>query len=73
MARLRLGKLVVPMRLDGAMDGEHFRAYVEQILVSELTPGDVVVVDNLPTHKVADVRAAIEAAGAHLLTFHPTR
>ena len=69
MARLRPGKLVVPMRLDG----EHFRAYVEQILVSELTPGDVVVVDNLPTHKVADVRAAIEAAGAHLLTFHPTR
>lgn len=67
LARLRLGKLVIPMGLDGAMDGEHFRAYVEQILVSELTPGDVVVIDKLPTQKVADVRAAIEAAGAHLL------
>jgi transposase len=59
------------MRLDGATDGEHFRAYVEQILVFELTPGDVVVVDNLSTHKVADVRAAIEAAGAHLLYLPP--
>jgi hypothetical protein len=65
-ARLRLGKLVAPVLLDIPMDGKHFLAYVEQILIPELTPGDVVVIDNLPTDKVVDVRAAIEAAGTHL-------
>ncbi len=66
-AGLRLGGIAAPMLLDGPMDGEFFLAYVEQILVPELTPGDIVIMDNLPAHKVAGVRTAIEAAQAHLL------
>jgi transposase len=49
------------------MTGESFRAYVEQMLAPALTPGDVVVMDNLPVHKVAGVEAAIRKAGASLL------
>ena len=70
-AGLRLGGLAAPMLLDGAMDGEAFLAYVEKVLVPELAPGDVVVMDNLPAHKVAGVRDAIEAAGASLLYLPP--
>ena len=67
IAGLCQGKIVAPMLLDGPMDGEHFLAYIEQILVPELTPGDIVVMDNLPAHKPEAVRSAIEAAGAYLL------
>jgi len=70
-AGLRLGGLAAPMLLDGAMDGEAFLAYVEKVLVPELAPGDIVVMDNLPAHKVAGVRDAIEAAGASLLYLPP--
>jgi transposase len=70
-AGLRLGGLAAPMLLDGPMDGVCFRAYVEQVLVPELRPGDVVVMDNLPAHKVGGVRHAIEAAGASLLYLPP--
>src|SRR5215470_18950512 len=44
----------------GPMDGDAFRAYVTKVLVPELTPGDVVIMDNLPAHKVSGVRQAIE-------------
>lgn len=70
-AGLRLGGLSAPMLLDGPMHGAAFLAYVQQVLAPELTPGDVVVMDNLPAHKVAGVRAAIEAAGARLLYLPP--
>ena len=60
-AGLRLGGLAAPMVLDGPMDGDGFLAYVEQVLVPELEPDDVVVMDNLPAHKVTGVRQAIEA------------
>ena len=53
------------------MDADAFRAYVTRILVPELRPGDVVIMDNLPTHKVDGVRRAIEAAGASLLYLPP--
>ena len=53
------------------MDGEHFLAYVEQFLVPELMPGDIVVMDNLPAHKITGVRSAIETSGAHLLYLPP--
>jgi len=53
------------------MTGEVFRAYVEQVLVPDLSPGDVVVLDNLAAHKVAGVREKIEAAGASLLYLPP--
>ena len=59
------------MLLDGPMDGDAFRAYVIHVLVPELTPGDIVVMDNLPSHKVTGVRLAIEAAGATLLYLPP--
>jgi len=66
-AGLRIGGLVAPFVLDGLMDGDAFRAYVSQVLAPELTTGDVVIMDNLPAHKVHGVRQAIEAAGAMLL------
>ena len=53
------------------MDGDAFRPYVTKVLVPELTPGDVVIMDNLPAHKVSGVRQAIEAAGAMLLYLPP--
>jgi transposase len=70
-AGLRLNGLAAPMLLDGPMHGPAFLAYVEQVLVPELKPGDVVVMDNLPAHKVAGVRETIEAAGARLLYLPP--
>ncbi len=70
-AGLRLASLSAPMLLDGPMDGDAFRAYVRQVLVPELAKGDIVVMDNLPAHKVTGVRHAIEAAGATLLYLPP--
>ena len=70
-AGLRLDGLVAPLVLDGPMNGAAFRAYVEQALVPELERGDIVVLDNLPAHKVAGVREAIEGAGATLLFLPP--
>jgi len=59
------------MPLDGPMDGAAFVDYVAQVLAPSLTPGDIAVMDNLPAHKVAGVREAIEAAGARLLYLPP--
>ena len=59
------------MVLDGAMNGAAFLAYVQQVLVPTLSPGDIVVMDNLPAHKLASVREAIEAAGAALRFLPP--
>ena len=70
-AGLRLNGIAAPMLLDGPMHAAAFRAYVEQVLVPELSPGDIVVMDNLPAHKVAGVRQAIEEAGASLLYLPP--
>lgn len=70
-AGLRRSGLMAPLVLDGPMDGVAFLAYVEQILVKELNPGDIVVMDNLPAHKVTGVRQAIEGVGAHLLYLPP--
>ena len=68
---LRCGGLTAPMVLDGPMNGAAFLAYVERVLAPVLLPGDIVVMDNLPAHKPAAVRAAIEAAGARLLYLPP--
>ena len=59
------------MVLDGPINGESFKAYVEQFLAPTFEPGDIVIMDNLVSHKVADVRKAIEAAGAKLLYLPP--
>jgi transposase len=68
---LRLTGLTAPLVLDGAINGEAFRAYVEQILAPTLRPGDIVVMDNLGSHKVAGITEAIEARGAELLYLPP--
>ncbi len=68
---LRLTGMTAPMVLDGPMTGEWFLAYTEQVLVPTLRPGDVVILDNLPAHKGAAVREAVEAAGATLLFLPP--
>jgi len=71
IAGLRNSGMVAPMALDGPINGVAFQAYVDQILVPELKPGDIVIMDNLGSHKGARVRAAIEAAGAKLLYLPP--
>ena len=71
VAGLRESGIVAPLVLDGPMTGEVFRAYVEQMLAPSLTSGDVVVMDNLPAHKVTGVREAIQAAGASVLYLPP--
>jgi transposase len=71
VAGLRNSGMVAPMVLDGPINGMAFQAYVDQVLVPELEPGDIVVMDNLGSHKGAGVRTAIEAAGASLLYLPP--
>jgi len=71
VAGLRRTGMVAPMVLDGPISRDAFLAYVDQVLVPELTPGDIVVMDNLSSHKGPAVRALIEAAGASLLFLPP--
>lgn len=71
VAALRQGGLGAPMVLDGPMTGQAFLAYVEQVLIPTLKPDDIVVADNLPAHKIAAVRAAIEAVGVQLFLLPP--
>ena len=71
IAGVRLDGACAPWLFDGAMDGEMFLAWVRQGLVPVLQTGDLVIMDNLATHKVAGVREAIEAAGARLLYLPP--
>jgi transposase len=68
---LRLGGMTAPMVLDGPMNTDAFLAYIEQVLVPTLAPGDIVIMDNLPAHRSATVRDAIEAAGAELRYLPP--
>jgi transposase len=71
VAGLTLRGMVAPMVLDRAMNARAFEAYVETFLVPALRPGDVVVMDNLGSHKSAKTRALIAAAGAQLLFLPP--
>ena len=71
VAGLRLQGLVAPFVFDGPITAVAFEAYVEQFLVAELKPGDIVVMDNLSSHKRPQVAALIEAAGASLLYLPP--
>jgi transposase len=64
---LRSSSLAAPMVVDGPIDGAMFVEWVRTFLSRELVPGDIVVMDNLSSHKVAGVREAIESADAHLL------
>jgi transposase len=71
VAGLRNRAMVAPFVLEGAMNATMFLAYLKQCLVPALKPGDIVVMDNLPVHKVAGVEKTIEAAGAMLLYLPP--
>jgi len=66
LGALRCDRLTAPCVFDGPINGECFRAYVNQALVPTLKPGDIVVMDNLGSHKGKAVREAIKAAGARL-------
>ena len=71
VAALRHDRIDAPCVIDGPINGAIFRAWVEQFLVPTLKPGDIVVLDNLGSHKGAAVRRAIRTAGAHLLFLPP--
>jgi transposase len=71
VAGLRRNKISAPFVLEGAMNGQSFLTYLETILVPSLSAGDIVVMDNLPAHRVAGVRKLIEAAKATLIYLPP--
>jgi transposase len=71
LAGLRTDGIVAPCVFDGPINGKLFRAWVEQFLIPTLRPGDIVVLDNLGSHKGRAVRRAIRRAGAHLLFLPP--
>jgi transposase len=71
LAALRSDRIDAPYVFDGPINRRSFLAYVEQMLIPTLSPGDVVVLDNLGSHKGAAVRKAIRRAGAHLLFLPP--
>jgi transposase len=67
LAALRHDRVEAPWLLDGPINGERFLIYVEEVLVPTLQPGDIVIIDNLGSHKGKAVRQAIRQAGARLL------
>ena len=71
LAALRCHGLTAPCVIDGPINGETFQAYVEQILVPTLAEGDVVIMDNLGSHKADKIRQMIEAVGAKLIYLPP--
>ena len=71
LAALRVDRIDAPCVLDGPVNGLSFKAYVEQCLVPTLAPGDIVIMDNLGSHKGQPVRQAIRGAGAKLLFLPP--
>jgi transposase len=71
LAALRRDRIDAPCVLDGPINGRSFQAYVEQLLVPTLAPGDIVIMDNLGSHKGTAVRRAIRAAGAKLFFLPP--
>ena len=71
VAALRCDAITAPLVIDSAMNGQAFKAYVEQMLAPTLKPGDIVIMDNLAAHKVDGIRKAIEAVGANLVYLPP--
>jgi transposase len=71
LAALRQDQIAAPCVIDGPINGESFLAYVEQVLVPALQPGDIVIIDNLGSHKGKAVRRAIRSAGAKLFFLPP--
>jgi transposase len=71
IAALRAEKITAPFLIEGAVNAEVFTAYLEKVLCPELRPGDIVILDNLATHKVAGVSALITACGASVRYLPP--
>jgi transposase len=71
LAALRHDGITAPFVLDGPINGESFKAYVEQILIPTLKPGDIVIMDNLGSHKSYEIRKAIRSIGARLMFLPP--
>ncbi|HPV24943.1 MAG TPA: IS630 family transposase [Casimicrobium sp.] len=71
VAAVTFERAIAPMVLDGPMDTLAFEAYVEQVLIPELPPGSIVVMDNLPAHKSASIARMLDAAGARLWYLPP--
>lgn len=71
VAALRSDRIDAPMVIDKPMNGLIFTTWIEKVLAPTLKPGDIVIMDNLPAHKVKGVRQAIEAAGAKLRYLPP--
>jgi transposase len=71
LAALRHDRIDAPCVLDGPINGLSFRAYVEQFLVPTLAPGDIVIMDNLGSHKGRIIRSILRAAGARLFFLPP--
>lgn len=71
LGAMSLNGMVAAMTIEEATDGDIFRAFVEQVLCPKLKPGDVVVMDNLSSHKAAAVRHSIENAGAEWIYLPP--
>lgn len=71
IAGLRVDGLTAPWCLDQAMNGEAFKEYLRSQLGPTLKPGDIVICDNLPAHKVADVQSIVEAQGATIKYLPP--
>lgn len=71
ISSIRYNGSFAPMTIDGPIDAEAFKVYVSEILCPTLNSGDIVIMDNLPTHKVPGIAELIEKAGAHLLYLPP--
>lgn len=71
IAGLRCDKIIAPFIIDGPMNGEIFLLYIRDVLCPSLKPGDIVVMDNLGSHKSAEIRAVLKAVGASLLFLPP--
>ena len=71
LSSVRLDGTTVPMVFEGALNGDMFQVYVDQMLVPSLKPGDIVIMDNLSSHKINGISEAIKAAGASIMYLPP--
>lgn len=71
LATLSLSGIAAPMTINGAVDGAVFKVYIEEVLIPTLQAGDVVIMDNLPAHKVTGIKELIEGCGAKLIYLPP--
>lgn len=71
ISSIRLDGSYVPMVFSGSLDGELFKAYLKEFLITTLSPGDIVIMDNLSSHKVAGVSEIIEGVGAKIMYLPP--